>query len=85
MNLKIQSLDRFDEFFFSEKNMEDILSEAIDSLPPKCREVFLSSRVDGLKYREISERYNISVNTVENQMSIALKKIRIILKEHLSA
>ncbi|WP_183305468.1 RNA polymerase sigma-70 factor [Dysgonomonas hofstadii] len=84
LNLKIQSLDRFDETFVSEKNMEKIVSDAIDSLPNKCREIFLSSRIEGLKYREISERFNISVNTVENQMSIALKKLRIKLKDHLS-
>lgn len=84
MNLKMQSLDRFDDSFISEKSMEDIVNEAINSLPPKCREIFLLSRLEGLKYREISERFNISVNTVENQMSIALKKLRIKLKEHLS-
>jgi len=84
MNLKIQSLDRFDDAFVSEKSMEDTVTEAIDSLPPKCREIFLLSRMEGLKYREISERFNISVNTVENQMSIALKKLRVKLKGHLS-
>ncbi|MDR3057499.1 MAG: RNA polymerase sigma-70 factor [Prevotella sp.] len=84
MNLKIQSLDRFDDSFMSEKSMEDIVNEAINSLPPKCREIFLLSRIEGLKYREISERFGISVNTVENQMSIALKKLRVKLKGHLS-
>lgn len=84
MNLKIQSLDRFDEAFVFEKSMEEVVTEAIDSLPPKCREIFLLSRMEGLKYREISERFNISVNTVENQMSIALKKLRLKLKVHLS-
>lgn len=84
LNLKIQSLDRFDEDFVSEENMEKIVNDAINSLPRKCREIFLSSRIEGLKYREISERFNISVNTVENQMSIALKKLRVKLKDHLT-
>ncbi|MDU1890381.1 MAG: RNA polymerase sigma-70 factor [Dysgonomonas sp.] len=84
MMLKIQSLDRFNEIFFSERNMEDIISEAVNSLPSKCRKIFMLSRNEGLKYREISENLNISVNTVENQMSIALKKLRIKLKDYLS-
>jgi len=84
MTLKIQSLDKFDDSFVSSKNMEEIVFEAIDSLPKKCREIFLSSRIEGMKYREISEHYNISINTVENQMSIALKKLRVKLKDYLS-
>jgi len=84
MSLKLQSLDRFDDSFVSEKDMEEKVLDAINSLPPKCREIFLSSRIEGLRYREISERFNISVNTVENQMSIALKKLRIKLKDCLS-
>ena len=84
MSLKIQSLDRFEDSIVSGKNMEDIVNDAINSLPPKCREIFLLSRVEGLKYREISEKFNISVNTVENQMGIALKKLRIKLKDYTS-
>lgn len=83
MTLKIQSLDKFNDAFFSEKNMDDIISDAIKSLPNRCREIFLLSRNEGLKYREISENLNISVNTVENQMNIALKKLRIKLKDYL--
>lgn len=85
MTLKIQSLDKFNDVFFSERNMDDIISNAIKSLPDRCRKIFLLSRNEGLKYREISESLNISVNTVENQMNIALKKLRIKLKDYLSA
>jgi len=84
LTLKLQSLDRLDGNFISEKSMESIISEAINSLPEKCREIFLSSRIEGLKYKEISERFGISINTVENQISIALRKLRIKLKNYLS-
>ena len=36
-----------------------------------------------MKYREIADELDISMNTVENQMSIALKKLRIELKDYL--
>lgn len=86
LNLKLQSLDRFDVSDISEGNDTEILVRAaIDSLPKRCRDIFLLSRVEGLKYREISERLGISVNTVECQMGIALKKLRMKLGTCLAA
>ena len=82
-SLKLQSLENFDVDVASEEKMEKIIADAIDSLPGKCREIFLLSRYEGLKYREISEYLNLSVNTVETQMSIALKKLRQKLKSYL--
>lgn len=55
--------------------MESILKE-IATLPTKCREIFLLSREEGLSYKEIAERKQISVKTVENQIGIALKRLR---------
>lgn len=49
---------------------------AIDSLPEKCRQVFLMSKRDGLKYMEIAEELGISENTVRNQISKALKILK---------
>lgn len=49
---------------------------AIDSLPEKCREVFLMSKRDGMKYGEIAEELGISENTVRNQISKALKALK---------
>lgn len=48
------------------------IKEVIDSLTPKCREVFLMSRFEGLKNREIAERINTSVTNVEKHISKAL-------------
>jgi len=76
ISLKMQSLECFNIELASEERVEKIVSKAIDSLPPKCREIFVLSRHDGLKYKEISDRLSISVNTVETQMCIAFKKLR---------
>ena len=52
------------------------LEEGIESLPEKRREIFRLSREEGLKYREIAEKLQISVKTVEAQMGLALKTLR---------
>lgn len=49
---------------------------AIDSLPRRCREVFLMSKRDGKRYREIAEELGISEKTVQHQISKALKTLR---------
>ena len=56
--------------------IEARLWTAIDSLPEKCREIFLMSKRDGLKYEEIAEELGISENTVRNQVSKALKTLK---------
>lgn len=86
LNLKLQSLDRFDVSDIYEGNeTERLVRDAINSLPKRCRDIFLLSRMKGLKYREISEKLGISVNTVECQMGIALKKLRVKLNVCLAA
>ena len=52
------------------------LSFAIAQLPPKCRQAFLLSRVNGYTYKEIAQEMQISVKTVENQISRAFKLLR---------
>jgi len=56
--------------------LTDKLNDIINHLPDRQKEVYLLHRVEGLKYQEIAERLNISVNTIENHMSRALKTIR---------
>lgn len=53
---------------------------SINSLPLKCREIFVKCKICGLTYSEVASQLDISVNTVENQMAIALKKLRDRLK-----
>lgn len=59
-----------------------LLQAAVESLPEKCKEIFILSREEQLSYKEIAEIKGISVKTVENQMGIALKKVREYLTSH---
>jgi RNA polymerase sigma-70 factor (ECF subfamily) len=48
----------------------------IASLPERCREIFVKCKIEGKTYAEVAENMDISVKTVENQMTIAYKKLR---------
>lgn len=48
---------------------------AINELPARCRLIFKLVKEDGLKYKEVAELLDISLKTVENQMTIALRRI----------
>ncbi|MFH2141453.1 MAG: RNA polymerase sigma-70 factor [Bacteroidota bacterium] len=64
--------------------LEKKIAETIEKLPPERRKIFILSRYDGLKYREIAEMLNISVKTVENQMGKAIKYMRENLSDYLT-
>jgi RNA polymerase sigma-70 factor (family 1) len=51
------------------------MQQAVESLPSRCKMIFKLIREDGLKYKEVAEILNISVNTIDVQMAIATKKI----------
>ena len=55
---------------------KELLARGIDSLPKKCRAIFILSRIEGLENQEISDYLEISKKTVENQLTIALKNLR---------
>lgn len=59
-----------------EAELNERINSAIQELPRRCRDIFILSRFEELKYAEIAERLNISVKTVEMQVSIALKQLR---------
>jgi len=57
--------------------------QAISELPPRCRIIFELSRLDGLKNTEIAEKLGVSLKAVENQITIALDKLKTKLKNFL--
>ncbi|WP_255409735.1 RNA polymerase sigma factor [Aquimarina sp. Aq78] len=48
----------------------------IEKLPPKCKEVFVLNKIQGFKYKEVAEQLDISIKTVEAQMSKAMSRIK---------
>lgn len=58
------------------KELQGLLNTLIDTLPEKCRVIFRMSREQHLSYKEIATQLDVSVKTVENQIHIALRKLR---------
>lgn len=59
-----------------QKDINQRLDESIALLPEKCREIFILSRKEQLSVKEIAARLNISPKTIENQITIALRRVR---------
>ncbi len=57
------------------KEMMQRMQKSIEALPPRCKMIFKLVREDGLKYKEVGQILNISVNTIDVQMAIAVKRI----------
>lgn len=64
--------------------LQTLINKTIDALPAKCRIIFSMSRFEDMKYKEIAHELNISVKTVENQISKALKLLRLSIEPHLN-
>jgi len=85
MEFNYYSISKFDLGQMDIETLEQLVEKSISELPKQCRKVFVLSRYEGLKYREIAKRLGISVKTVETHISIALKTLRITLKDCLFA
>ncbi len=59
-----------------QESLEAALHRAIELLPEKCRLVFSLSRFEHMSHREIAEKLDISVKTIENQITKAMKILR---------
>jgi RNA polymerase sigma-70 factor (ECF subfamily) len=70
------SVDNIEEPTVEDAEVEARLWTTIDTLPEKCREIFLMSKRDGLKQEEIAQELGISLQTVKNQVSKALKILK---------
>jgi len=82
--VKADLFNRLEELFsknggeeiLSEKEINRLLEQGVAELPEKCRRIFIMSRREHLTTKEIAERLEISPKTVENQLTIALNRLR---------
>lgn len=61
--------DNFEELY-------ERLQSIMETLPPKCKEVFVLGCIESMSYKEIADQLDVSVNTVKTQMKTAYKKIK---------
>jgi RNA polymerase sigma-70 factor (ECF subfamily) len=80
--LKLAASSDYEEIGY--KELETRARQAIDKLPPKCKAIYILSRHEGLKYQEIADTLKLSLKTVENQMGIALDRLRGALRPFLT-
>lgn len=68
--------NNFIEESILEEEVHSGLFKILDSLPKKCKKVFILSCIEGLKYKDIAEDLDISINTVKSQRARAIKLIK---------
>lgn len=73
--IDIAEYDATPEQIMISSEMLKKLNKAIDELPPRCKIIFKLIREDGLRYKEVAEILSLSVNTIDAQMAIAVKRI----------
>ncbi|RYE11785.1 MAG: RNA polymerase sigma-70 factor [Sphingobacteriales bacterium] len=86
--LDVYTIDKMMEQYTTDsKLMQDdiarLLEEGIAHLPAKCRQIFILSRKEYLSNKEIASRLDLSIKTVENQITIALRHLRTGLTDYL--
>lgn len=64
-------------------DLQQEIDAAIDSLPERCRLIFVLSRYEEMKYQEIADQLDISIKTVEHQIGKALRDLREALGKYL--
>ena len=72
------------ELMAEDKELAKQIHIAIESLPPRCREVFCKSRLEGKRYAQIADEMQLSVKTVEVQIGKALKILRGLLADSIT-
>ena len=77
----LSALEQMDTSVMTFQEIEIIIKKTIADLPPRCREIFILSRFEGRKNQEIAEKLEISVKSVEAQITKVLKILKIALKD----
>lgn len=81
LNIEILNSISFDTLELTE--LERIINESINNLPPKTREVFIKKRIENKKNAEIAEEMEVTLKAVEAHMTKALKILKTKLSDYL--
>lgn len=68
-----------EEIFITNEKLA-IINQEVRRLPKKCQAIFILIKEEGLKYAEVAELLDLSIKTIETQMSIALKRLATAIK-----
>lgn len=63
------------ESLYISSELHVLIHRTIQNLPPRCRQVYELIRIEGLKNKEVAIKLNISVNTIDVQLAIAVKRL----------
>ncbi|NOS74126.1 MAG: RNA polymerase sigma factor, partial [Methyloglobulus sp.] len=70
------------EQLLSTQERLELMANTVEGLPPRCREVFILRRVEGLSHAQISKQLDISPRMVEKHLHKALMALQTVLDEH---
>ena len=79
--VKYGSLESIDATFHDDTDIVERIRQAVDALPEQCRRVFIMHKLEGLRNKDVARELGITVNTVEAQMKVAYRKLRIELRD----
>ena len=83
LEMNMEVLNILDSSAYTFEEIELIIERTLEELPPQCKKVFILSRFEEKKNKEIAEELNISVKVVEKHISKGLKKFKVSLKDYL--
>jgi RNA polymerase sigma-70 factor (ECF subfamily) len=76
LNAQMQSPDNDGHNQYHLQSERELMVQAINALPPACRNVFIARKIEGKTQREIADELAISINTVQNHLTQGMKLIR---------
>lgn len=82
--LNAEALERLDTSPVAFSEIEKIINDTMEKLPPRCREIFIRSRIEGKKNAEVADMLSITEKAVEAQITKALKVLKIALRDYLA-
>ena len=82
-NTLLYFIEKFDERDFSDEELNAVILRSIESLPEKCREIFIRIREEKQRYAQVAKELKISINTVDVQLQKAVTRLRDMLSRYL--